>query len=168
MNGRRCSQFLFRWSTGNNDSEPFIKELLLKSKTYSAKVRPSWPFCGLLQPFQIFQAGFQQSKFVRRNWHELAAFQRSLFGRSAAGNDVVATILISLFSSPFSVFFHRCYHFSQKECSDQKTYLAKVGRSAQKSRSTPLSRPGGRPFYIFEVLIEAGGKVLQAVRRCRR
>ena len=32
------------------------------------------------------------------NWHERAAFQRSAFGRSTAGNDVVATIIISLFS----------------------------------------------------------------------
>ena len=38
-------------------------------------------------------------------WHERAAFQRSAFGRSTAGNDVVATIFISLFSSFFPVFF---------------------------------------------------------------
>ena len=31
------------------------------------------------------------------NWHERAAFQRSAFGRSTAGNDVVATIFIRLF-----------------------------------------------------------------------
>ena len=38
-------------------------------------------------------------------WHEREAFQRSAFGRSTAGNDVVATILISLFfSSTFSPF----------------------------------------------------------------
>ena len=30
-------------------------------------------------------------------WHEHAAFQRSSFGRSTAGNDVVVTIIISLF-----------------------------------------------------------------------
>ena len=30
-------------------------------------------------------------------WHERAAFQRSALRRSTAGNDVVATILISLF-----------------------------------------------------------------------
>ena len=36
------------------------------------------------------------------NWHERAAFQRSASGRSTAGNDVVATILISLFFSPLS------------------------------------------------------------------
>ena len=36
-------------------------------------------------------------------WHERAAFQRSAFGRSTAGNDVVATIFIRLFIffSPF-------------------------------------------------------------------
>ena len=50
------------------------------------------------------------------------------FGRSTAGNDVVATILISLFRfppfslfSPFSPFFFlHCYLFSSKESSDQK------------------------------------------------
>ena len=31
-------------------------------------------------------------------WHERAAFQRSAFGRLTAGNDVVAAIIISLFS----------------------------------------------------------------------
>ena len=29
-----------------------------------------------------------------RNWQQHAAFQRSAFGRSTAGNDVVATIVI--------------------------------------------------------------------------
>ena len=36
------------------------------------------------------------------NWRERAAFQRSAFGRSTAGNDVVATIFIRIF---FSFFF---------------------------------------------------------------
>ena len=35
-----------------------------------------------------------------RNWHEHAAFQRSAFGRSTAGNDVVATIFIIFSFSP--------------------------------------------------------------------
>ena len=37
-------------------------------------------------------------------WRERAAFQRSAFGRSTAGNDVVATISISLFSFFFPFF----------------------------------------------------------------
>ena len=37
------------------------------------------------------------------NWHEHVAFRRSAFGLSTAGNDVVATIFISLFF--FSRFF---------------------------------------------------------------
>ena len=46
------------------------------------------------------------------NWHEHAAFQRSAVGRSTAGNDVVATILISLFLfflpvSSVATFSHR-------------------------------------------------------------
>ena len=69
---------------------------------------------------------------VKFFWHERAAFQQPAFGRSTAGNDVVATIFICLFSffPPFSpcffpVFLRRDL-FSEKECSDQKTYLAKV------------------------------------------
>ena len=60
------------------------------------------------------------------NWHERAAFQRSAFGQSTAGNDIVATIFIHLFYPP-PCFFLRRDLFSLKECSDQKTYLAKVG-----------------------------------------
>ena len=37
-------------------------------------------------------------------WRERAAFQRPAFGQSTAGNDIVATILISLFPF-FSLFF---------------------------------------------------------------
>ena len=43
--------------------------------------------------------------------HERAAFQQSAFGLSTAGNDVVATILISLFFFVLR-FFLRCYLFS--------------------------------------------------------
>ena len=42
--------------------------------------------------------------YKRDFWHKRAAFQQSAFGRSTAGNDVVATIIISLFSF-FSLFF---------------------------------------------------------------
>ena len=41
------------------------------------------------------------------NWRERAAFQRSAFGRSTAGNDVVATIFIRIFSFFFPVFLRR-------------------------------------------------------------
>ena len=37
-------------------------------------------------------------------WHKRAAFQRAVFGRSTAGNDVLATIFIRLFFL-FPVFF---------------------------------------------------------------
>ena len=37
------------------------------------------------------------------NWHKCAAFQRSAFGRSTAGNDVVATILIRQKRTPHSL-----------------------------------------------------------------
>ena len=37
------------------------------------------------------------------NWHERAAFHRSVFGRSTAGNDVAATIIIRFFFRFFSL-----------------------------------------------------------------
>ena len=48
---------------------------------------------------------------LKRYWHERAAFQRSVFGQSTAGNDVVATknnsfsfLFFSFFFSPSSTF----------------------------------------------------------------
>ena len=41
----------------------------------------------------------------RSFWHERAALQQSAFGQSTAGNDIVATILISLFLFFLPVFF---------------------------------------------------------------
>ena len=43
---------------------------------------------------------------ITNNWHERAVFQRSGFGRSTAGNDIVAIIIISLFFF-FPRFFSR-------------------------------------------------------------
>ena len=53
-------------------------------------------------------------------WHEHAAFQRSSFWRSTAGNDVVVTIIISLFfffppvSTPHLPFFSSVATFSHR------------------------------------------------------
>ena len=46
----------------------------------------------------IFSLRLGQVIETQTFWHERAAVQRSAFGRSTAGNDVVATIIISLFS----------------------------------------------------------------------
>ena len=91
----------------------------------------------------------------------LSGWSSSSFGRSTAGNDVVATILISLF---FLRFLLRCYLFAQRECSDQKTYLAKVAKNAQKPRGRHLSRPR-RLFWgpLAAIFDFAGGAALQAV-----
>ena len=67
-------------------------------------------------------------------WRERAAFQRSAFERSTAGNYVVATIFIRLFfSSFFSVFpgvffpfFSPSRPFLIEGVFGSKTYLAKV------------------------------------------
>ena len=96
-------------------------------------------------------------------WHERTAFQRSAFRQLTAGNDVVATIFILpfLFPPPFfpRFFILRRDLFSQKECSDQKSYLAKVAQKALKPR---------RPFWgpLAAILDFAGGAALQAVREC--
>ena len=51
-----------------------------------------------------------------------------------------------------------------KECSDQKTYFAKVAENAQKRRGRHLSRPRP-PFWgpLAAILDFAGGAALQAV-----
>ena len=61
------------------------------------------------------------------------------FGRSTASNDVVATILISLFFS--SVFFLRHLLFSYKECLDPKTFFSKVDGSAHNPMVNTLTLP---------------------------
>ena len=72
---------------------------------------------------------------------------RSAFGRST-GNDVSGHYKrhYFLFFFLFFSFLLRRLLFSQKECSDQKTYLAKVDGSAPKPRGRHLSRPR-RPFW---------------------
>ena len=64
------------------------------------------PVLGLKQSGDTELSGMQTEGIESIYWHERAAFQRSTFGRSTAGNDVVATISISLFSFfPFFFFF---------------------------------------------------------------
>ena len=52
----------------------------------------------------------------------------------------------------------------EKECSDQKIYLEKVAKNAQKARGRHLSRPR-RPFWgpLAAILGFAGVAALQAV-----
>ena len=75
-------------------------------------------------------------------WHEHAAFQRSAFRWSTAGNDAVAPILIRLLSSVFLCSpFSLLLPFLIEGTLGSKTYLPKVGQNAQKPAGTPLSRP---------------------------
>ena len=77
-----------------------------------------------------------------------ASVRRSSSRRS--GGRLLAMTQWPLFSffffSPFFLFLLRRDLFSQKECSDQKTYFAKVDGNAQKPRGRHLSRPP-LPFW---------------------
>ena len=53
-----------------------------------------------------------RNTYTLKYWGKRAAFQRSAFGRSTAGNDVMATIFICLFFPVFFPFFLRCDLFS--------------------------------------------------------
>ena len=79
------------------------------------------------------------------------------------GTTLVATIFIIRFSPPPFFSFHHDL-FSKRECLEQKTYLAKVDRNAQKPRGRHLSRPP-LPFWglLAAILDFAGGAALQAV-----
>ena len=97
-------------------------------------------------------------------WHEHVAFQRSVFGQLTAG---ILFIFSPVFSprSPPSFFSSVATFYHRK--SAQKTYLSKVGRSAQKHRGRHLSRPF-RPFWgpLVAILDFAGGAAVQAVSKC--
>ena len=67
--------------------------------------------------FVVAYSKFSVGVFLRSNRHERAAFQRSAFGRLTDGNDVVATILINLFSAV--TFSHR------RSARIKKTHLVK-------------------------------------------
>ena len=106
------------------------------------------------------------SKGYESFWHERAAYQRSEFGRSTAGNDVVATTIISLFSFFPPIFFSvsSVATFSHRRSARIKKLIQrKLLRTLQNLEIDTFPDPVGhfgapwRPFWI-----------LQAVRRCRR
>ena len=67
------------------------------------------------------------------------AFQRLEFGQSIAGNDILATFLISLFSALHFPPFSPLLPFLIEGELGSKTYLVKV--AYKKPWGTPLSRP---------------------------
>ena len=83
--------------------------------------------------------------YFHHSWHERSALQ-SVAVRRSTRNDVSGHYFHCFFSLPFFPPFPPLSPFSKKECSDWKTYLAKVDRSGQKQRCRPLSRPC-RPFW---------------------
>ena len=78
-------------------------------------------------------------------WHKCAAFQRSVFGRSTAGNDVVATISISLFLF-FPVFFPPSWPFLIEGVLGSKNLFSESWSELPKTWGRHLSRPR-RPFW---------------------
>ena len=76
---------------------------------------------------------------------------RSAFGRST-GNDVSGHYKRHYFL--FFFFFLRRLLFSQKECSDQETYLVKVDGTIQK------------PFQTHSTILEPSSSYLGACRQC--
>ena len=70
---------------------------LWSQTTIFAVLTTSWD---LGKELQLFIIQVQGGHLLLLNWRERAAFQRSAFGRSTAGYDVVATIFIRLFFFP--------------------------------------------------------------------
>ena len=95
--------------------------------------------------------------FTSINGTSVRRFSRSAFGRST-GNDVSGHYkrhyFLFLFFFLFFFFFLRRLLFSQKECSDQKTYFAKVARTPKKKEINTFPDPIGHfgapwwPFWI--------------------
>ena len=110
-------------------------------------------------------------------WHNRSVFQRSAFGRSTAGNDVVATFFISLFSalrfpSPLSISAVTYSHRRSariKKLIQQKLFrtLKNLGETPFQTPSDILGHPGSHFGFCRRCGI-AGGAAMQAVRLCRR
>ena len=93
-------------------------------------------------------------------WCERAVFQRSAFGRSTAGNDVVATIFIRifLFFFPFFPFFFSVVTFSHRRSARIKKLIIQKLTGAPRGRH--LSRPRW-PFWgpLAAILDFVGGEL---------
>ena len=75
----------------------------MEKKVFLLSTLPTYP-----RSLDIFELKFVPKSLFSyfwillvNNWRERAAFQRSAFGRSTAGNDVVATKNVILFFSSF-------------------------------------------------------------------
>ena len=111
------------------------------------------------------------------NWRERSAFQRSAFGWSTTGNDVVATFFIFFFFLFFPPFFFRFFSvfppvfffFSVATFSHRRSAQIKK-LIEQKLIEAPRGRHLSRPRWLFwgppaAILDFAGGA---AVWRCMR
>ena len=87
-------------------------------KRTASEIRQTGNHEHILLTFKSYDEKILKSHFsywADDNWHKRAAFQQSAFGRSTAGNDVVATIFIRLFFFPppfFPFLFLRNYRNS--------------------------------------------------------
>ena len=98
-------------------------------------------------------------------WREHAAFQRSAFWRSTAGNDVVATFFISLFFFPPLFSFFSVATFSHRRSARitnlfSKSCLDRPKTWGERHLSSPRLPFRGPPAAILDF---AGGAALQAV-----
>ena len=85
------------------------KPLFRPHRSYLCPLATIFDFVGCWV-FKALQVPLYITGLESFNWHERAAF-----GRSTAGNDVVATIIISLFSFFFFPVFFPCFFFLRRD-----------------------------------------------------
>merc|ERR1712013_771128 len=104
----------------------------------------------------------EEGDIITQYWRERAAFQRSAFGRSTAGNDVVATIFIRLF--PFFFRFSPSRPFLIEGLLGSKNLFSESCLERPNLGVDTRPRP---PFWgpLAAILDFAGDAALQAVSK---
>ena len=133
----------------------------------TCKIKVFFHSCCMLRIFSLSQyllntklsgclLKFLKSQNMKGNiWHERAEFQQSAFGRSTAGNDVVATIFISLFSPPpfFPIFpqlfFSVTTFYHRRSARIKKHILQKLLRMSKNWKNERM-KPQPLGFYWYK------------------